>query len=372
VETSRASGRGWRGAAEDAWRLLGVGLLLVGVYLLFLRLDVVLLPLFAGALLATLVAPFAEWQRRRGVPEGLAALIAVFGLVVAVIALIAGAVALSVNDADQVGDQLSKSADQVADWLVDGPLHLDRSDVEHTRRNLGDQAGDAVREWARGGGLAQSTTTAAEVLAGAVLAILAGFFLLKDRELLGAWALRMWPEERHLRLRRTAGAAIDGLRGYLRGCVILGLIEGVIIGGAVAVLASPATGAPIAVLTLFAAFFPVVGAVVAGVLAVAVTLAESGFVAAIAVAVIAIVVQQLDNDILGPFILGRATQLHPLAILVGITAGSALAGLAGAFVAVPLTSAATAALAAYRTDLGPEPGPEPDPELDPEAGPRDG
>jgi predicted PurR-regulated permease PerM len=350
VETSRAPGRGWRGAAEDAWRLLGVGLLLVGFYLLFLRLDVVLLPLFAGALLATLVAPFAEWQHRRGVPEGLAALIAVFGLVIAVIALIAGAVAITVNDADQIGDQLSESADEFSDWLVDGPLKLDRADVERTREDLGDQAGDAARDWARGGGLAKSTTTAAEVLAGAVLAVLAGFFLLKDREVLGSWALRMWSDERHPRLRSTAAAAIEGLRGYLRGCVILGLLEGVIIGGAVAVLASPATGAPIAILTLFAAFFPVVGAIVAGVLAVAVTLAEGGFVAAIAVAVVAILVQQLDNDILGPYILGRATQLHPLAILVGITVGSALAGLAGAFIAVPLTSAATAALAAYRTD----------------------
>jgi predicted PurR-regulated permease PerM len=78
-------------------------------------------------------------------------------------------------------------------------------------------------------------------------------------------------------------------------------------------------------------------------------------VAALAVAAIALVVQQLDNDILGPFILGKATQLHPLAILVAITAGSALAGLAGAFIAVPLTSAATAALAAWRAPAEPPP-----------------
>jgi predicted PurR-regulated permease PerM len=349
------SRRSWRSAAEDAWRLLGIGLLLVGLYLLFLRLDVVLLPLFAGALLATLVAPFAEWLHRHRVPEGLAALLAVFGLVIGTIALIAGAVGLAVDDSDHISEQLSDSADQFSDWLVDGPLNLDRADVDKTRDDLGEEAGDAASQWARGGGLAKSTTTAVEVLAGMVLAILAGFFLLKDRDRLGGWALGLWPEERRGRVRTAAGAAVDGLRGYLRGCVALGLIEGVIIGGAVAVLASPSTGAPIAVLTLFAAFFPVVGAIVAGVLAVAVTLAEGGFVAALAVAAIALVVQQLDNDILGPFILGKATQLHPLAILVAITAGSALAGLAGAFIAVPLTSAATAALAAWRTPAEPPP-----------------
>jgi predicted PurR-regulated permease PerM len=348
VGTTEVRRRGWRGVAEDAWRVLGIGLLLVGLYLLFVRLDVVLLPLFVGALLATLVAPFAEWQHRRGVPEGLAALVSVFGVVVAVLALIVGAIALAVDDSDHISEQLSESADELSDWLVDGPLQMERADVERTRDDLGEEAGDAARSWARSGGLAKSTTTAVEVLAGMVLAILAGFFLLKDRDKLGAFALGLWPEERRDRVRATTGAAVEGLRGYLRGCVALGLIEAVIIGGAVAILASPATGAPIAVLTLLAAFFPVVGAIVAGVLAVAVTLAESGFVAAIAVAAVALVVQQLDNDILGPFILGKATQLHPLAILVCITAGSALAGLAGAFIAVPLTSAATAAVGTWR------------------------
>lgn len=341
---------GWRRAAEDAWRLLGVGLLLVGIYLLFLRLDVVILPLFAGALLATLVAPFADWQHRRGVPEGLAALLAVFGVVLAVLALIAGAVALVVDDADHIGEQLSDSADEVSDWLVDGPLGLDRSDIERTRDDLGEEAGDTLREWARGGGLAKSTTTAVEVLAGMVLAVLAGFFLLKDRNQLSGWALGLWQADRRDRVRATAAAAVDGLRGYLRGCIILGAIEGIIIGGTVAVLASPSLGAPIGVFTLVAAFFPVVGAIVAGALAVAVTLAQAGFLAALAVGVVALLVQQLDNDILGPFILGRATRLHPLAILVGITVGSTLAGLAGAFIAVPLTSAATAALSTWRAD----------------------
>jgi putative heme transporter len=348
VGTTDVRRRGWRGAAEDAWRLLGIGLLIVGLYLLFVRLDVVLLPVFAGALLATLVAPLAESLHRHGVPEGLAALLSVFGVVVAVLALIVGAIGLAVDDSDHISEQLSESTDEFTDWLVDGPLQMERADVERTREDLGEEAGDAARSWARGGGLAKSTTTAVEVLAGMVLAVLAGFFLLKDRDRLGGWALGLWPEDRRDRVRTTAGAAVEGLRGYLRGCIALGLIESVIIGGAVAILASPSTGAPIAVLTLLAAFFPVVGAIVAGVLAVAVTLAESGFVAALAVGAIALVVQQLDNDILGPFILGKATQLHPLAILVCITTGSALAGLAGAFIAVPLTSAATAAVSTWR------------------------
>src|SRR5688500_17852141 len=93
---------GWRGAAEDAWRVIGIGLLLVGAFLLFMRLRVVVLPLFAGALLATLVAPFADWQRHRGVPRGIAALLAVFGVVLAVLALTVGAVSFAVTDAEEL------------------------------------------------------------------------------------------------------------------------------------------------------------------------------------------------------------------------------------------------------------------------------
>jgi len=341
---------GWRGAAEDAWRLLGVGLLLVGAFLLFMRLRVVMLPLFAGGLLATLVAPFAEWQRRRGIPHGIASLIAVFGVVIGVLALTVGAVSFAVSDTEELSAKVSDSADEFADWLVDGPANLERADVDEARDNLGEEAGDAAGRWARGGGLAKSTTTALEVLAGAVLSVLVGFFLIKDNQRLAGSALGMWRPERRDRVRATARAGVEGLRGYLRGCGLLGLVEGVIIGGSVAVLASPSLGVPIAVLTLLAAFVPIVGAIVAGVLAVAVTLAEGGFVAAAAVAVIALVVQQLDNDVLAPVILGRNTQLHPLVILVAVTAGGALAGLAGAFVAVPLTAAITAMVGAWRSN----------------------
>ena len=355
----QGEGRGWRGAAEDAWRLLGIGLLLVGAFLLFMRLRVVMLPLFVGGLLATLVAPFADWQRRRGMPAGLAALVAVFGVVVAVLALTVGSVSLAVSDTDEISESVSESADQLADWLVDGPADLDRKDVEQARDDLGDEAGDVARRWARGGGLAKSTTTALEVLAGSVLAVLVGFFLVKDQRRLGASALGLWPEARRERVRATSRAGVEGLRGYLKGCLLLGLVEGTIIGGAVALLASPSMGAPIAVLTLIAAFVPIVGAIVAGVLAVLVTLAEGGLVAAAAVAVVALVVQQLDNDVLAPVILGRTTQLHPLVVLVAVTAGGALAGLAGAFVAVPLTAAVTAMVTTWRaapaSDASPSP-----------------
>ena len=97
-----------------------------------------------------------------------------------------------------------------------------------------------------------------------------------------------------------------------------------------------------------AAFFPFVGAIAAGVIAVSVTLVTSGSAAAGIVAIVAIVVQQLDNDLLAPVIYGRALQLHPLVVILALTSGAAIAGIAGALIAVPLVAVAIRATVAIR------------------------
>lgn len=328
----------WRARAEDCWRLVGVGLVIIGVFLLVLRLRLVVLPLFAGAMMAVLATPLADWLRHRRLPAALAALLAVLSLVVATLAAVAGAVAVAVNEATRIGERLTDAVDMLSDWLTEGPFGLTEEDVEEARTDLGQQAQEWGEAWIESGGLVQPTVTVLEVLAGTLLALVIAFFVVKDREHLGQGLLQRWSEPQRSRIRATAGAAVEALRGYLRGVVILGTVEGLTIGGAVAVLATPAYGGPIAVVTFFAAFFPIVGAIVAGILAVLVTLAAAGPIPALVVAVVAILVQQLDNDLLAPLIYGHMIQIHPLGILIAIAAGSVLAGVAGAFLAVPLTA----------------------------------
>src|SRR5690606_6041680 len=84
--------------------------------------------------------------------------------------------------------------------------------------------------------------------------------------------------------------------------------------------------------------FPIVGAVATGALAVLVALADQGLVTALIVLGLVIAVQQLEGNVLEPFILGRAINLHPLVILASITAGGLILGILGAFIAVPLAA----------------------------------
>jgi predicted PurR-regulated permease PerM len=97
-------------------------------------------------------------------------------------------------------------------------------------------------------------------------------------------------------------------------------------------------------LTFIAAFVPFVGAVFAGVIAALVALATASPTAALIVAVVALLVQQFDNDLIAPLVYGRAVKLHPLVVLLSITAGGALFGFPGTFLAVPVTAVAMAML----------------------------
>jgi predicted PurR-regulated permease PerM len=92
------------------------------------------------------------------------------------------------------------------------------------------------------------------------------------------------------------------------------------------------------ILTFLAAFVPIVGAITAGVVAVLVALVTGGVGSAAIVAIVAIAVQQLDNDVLAPWIYGRALRLHPVVILVSVVAGGALFGIAGTLLAVPVVA----------------------------------
>ncbi len=126
------------------------------------------------------------------------------------------------------------------------------------------------------------------------------------------------------------------------------MIEAIVIGAAVWIVGGRLVAA-VVVVTLIGAFVPIVGAVVAGVVAVLVTLATAGTTPALIVAIVAVAVQQLDNDLLAPVIYGKSLQLHPLVILLGIACGTALFGFVGALLAVPVISVAINVLDEART-----------------------
>ncbi|MFP5254724.1 MAG: AI-2E family transporter [Acidimicrobiia bacterium] len=321
---------------DVAWRVLVLGLLVLAIGALLWKLRIVVLPVLIALLLSSVLSPLVVRLEERGWKSRWATLSVFLGFLFVIAGALASIVPATVDELEGLGDTLETALDDVEDWMVDGPLHLDRREVEDVTDDPGGRLSEIVQQ--SSDRLAEGVRTVGETLAGALLALVLTFLFLKDGRRFQDWSLSHLPG-RHRDLARAAGRrALDALAGFIRGAAILGVVEGVIIGLTLWIVGAP-LAAPVALLTFLAAFFPIVGAITAGAIAVLVALAGKGLGAALVVLAVAIVVQQLDGDLLAPWIYGRSLQLHPAVILVALAAGGALGGIIGAFVAVPVSGA---------------------------------
>jgi predicted PurR-regulated permease PerM len=140
----------------------------------------------------------------------------------------------------------------------------------------------------------------------------------------------------------------------MRGTVAVAAIHAVVVGLALWIMDVPLV-IPLAVLVFVAAFVPIVGLLVAGTLAILVTLATHGWIDAIILLGVLIIEDQLEAHLLQPQVVGRVIRLHPLAVILSLAVGGVLAGIPGAVVAIPVVAVITRALPELRrTDPGPD------------------
>ncbi len=328
-----------RRASEVAWRALIVAAAVVAAIALLARLRLVVLPLFVAALLATALVPLARALERRGWAPLIATAAPFGGSIVILILLGVLIVPAVVDEFSELGPVISEAVDDIERWFVEGPIGLERDQLRRYRREAGDSLGMFLRS--SSGGVVSGAFALAEALAGSVLAVVLTFFLVKDGPRFQRWTLDHLPAAHHDVVRACAGRAWDALGGFLRGAAALGVVEAVIIGVTLLIVGSELV-IPVMVLTFLAAFFPIVGAVAAGVVATLVALVSGGLGDALVVAVVSLVVQQFDSDLLAPVIYGKLIQLHPAVVLLALAAGGTLGGIAGAFLAVPVAAVITA------------------------------
>ena len=327
-----------------SWRLLIVGLAVYAAGIVAAQLRIVLLPVGIALLLATVLIPVRKLFTDRGVPVPLAMLgtVAVFFGAVFFVGWVI--VPPLIDEFSGLDTTLETAADDVQEWLIDGPLGLSEDFVVDARERI-EEAADSAR--ISEGAVVDGATLAGEVLAGLLLALVVTFFVVKDGPMIQRAVLSRFSEPRQVQLRAAGDGAWRALGGYLRGAAALGVVEGAVIGATMLIVGAN-LALPVAALTFVSAFFPFVGAIAAGIIAVSVTLVTGGTAAAGIVAIVAVVVQQLDNDLLAPVIYGKALQLHPLVVILALTTGAAIAGIAGAFIAVPLVAVAIRAGVAVR------------------------
>ncbi|HEY3711610.1 MAG TPA: AI-2E family transporter [Amycolatopsis sp.] len=344
--------RGLRVGAALAWRFIVVIAALYPVVWLMGYLSAVVIPVSIALLLSALMAPavakLVAWRFPRGLATGI--------VLIAGLAILGGLLTFVITQFSsglpQLQQQLNNSLNQIKDWLINGPLHLRQEQIQ----DFINQAIGFIQN-----NQSSLTTTAlttagtiGEILTGFVLTLFVTIFFLAGGEHIYSFLVRGVPARVRRRVDVAGRRGFASLVSYIRATAAVAVVDAVGIGIGLWIVGVPLV-IPLATLVFLGAFIPIIGAVLAGGVAVLIALVTKSFIGAVIVLAIVIGVMQLESHILQPLLLGRAVRLHPLAVVLAIATGLVAAGIVGALLAVPLLAVLNAGIRSLLHEHDPDP-----------------
>jgi predicted PurR-regulated permease PerM len=337
--------------AEWSWRLIVIGVVGLAILSVLATLAPIVIPVAIAVLIAAPLERVVTLLGRFRIPRGLASISIVLGIVVGVLGLAAAASTSVVSSFGDLREKASSGLDTVANWLADGPFHMSPEQIQEFRDRIGETLG------ANKSGLISKTlsltTQVGALTAGAVIALFCLFFFLKEGRSLWLQMVNVVPERSRARVDYAAVAAWRMLAAYTKTSVFVAFVDATGIGLGAWILGS-SLALPIAILVFLTSFLPLIGATISGSVAVLVILVEGSWVKALIMVGIVMIVQFVEGNVLYPWLFGKATAMHPVAILLTIGSGTLIAGIPGAFFAVPVVALIKTFFDALRrTGLGP-------------------
>lgn len=295
----------------------------------------VLFPVSIALIVSTVLGPPVAWLRSKGWPSGLAAATVVLGFLSVVVGIIAVLTPQVAGQAGEVASGASDGLGKVRDWLTGEPLNLSEGQITAAISAVQDKLQSSASEISSG--VFSTIGAATSAIINLVLILMLSFFFVKDGHKFLPWVKTLSGQRSGDHLVEVLQRAWNTLGAFIRTQTLVALIDAVIIGGGLAILGSP-LAIPLAVVTFFGAYIPIIGAFVSGALAVLVTLVTNDPKDALIAMIIVIAVQQLEGNVLSPMLQGKNMNLHPAVVLLGVTAGGTLFGVTGAFLAVPVVA----------------------------------
>ena len=334
LATLFAAPRWLRDLGRTAWLLVGCFALVAGIVWLLGATYTIVGPVVAAMILATVTIPIVGRLGRHRVPRAAGAAIVLLGLlalgVLVVVIVIGGITAQDGN----IAKEAKAAADQAESWLTS--VGVNESGAASAKSSVEQDVPQIISALTKG--VINGSAGLASLVFGLSLAMLSVFFLLKDGP-----SLRRWVDG-HLGVpqpvaKTITGGIIRSLRGYFRGVTLVAAFNGVVVALAALVLGVPLAGT-IGVVTFVTAYIPYIGAFVSGAFAVVIALGGEGTSTALIMLVVVILANGLLQNLVQPFAMGSALDLHPLAVLVITIAAGCVFGMIGLILAAPLTSAA--------------------------------
>lgn len=325
-----------RKAAAWSWRLLLV--LAAGIALIWVigRLEVIVVPFALATMVTAMLVPVVDWLDRRGMNRGAAVAIVLLSGFVVVGGMLTFVVSQFVEGAPALVQEVTRSMEGWRQWLSTGVFsHFSTEQIDRFTTGAIDalQSNQAKLT----SGVFATAGTITEIVTGGLLMFFTLIFLLHGGRNIYSFTTKVFPIGVRERVRDAGRAGFHSLIGYVRATFLVALVDAVGIGTGLAIMGIP-LALPLASLVFLGAFIPLVGAVIAGGLAVVVALIAKGWVFALITLGLILAVQQLESHILQPLVMGRAVAVHPLAVVLAIAAGTVLAGIIGALLAVPLVA----------------------------------
>lgn len=328
---------GMRVAGAWSWRV-GV-ILLVSAMLVWLlsQITILIIPIMLAAIIASLLRPLVKLLKGIGMPQGLSVAIAEVGLIAVVLGGLFLVGRQMVAGFSDLSEQAIQGVIQIQEWLTNGPLGISNDQInKYLNEALAAVQNNSSTIVSSALGFGSGFTHFA---AGLLLTLFILLFFLLEGQDIWSFIVKFFP--------RRARPAVDGagrrgwrsLGNYARVQILVAAVDAVGIGVGAAIIQVP-LALPLGVLVFVGSFIPVVGALVTGAVAVLLALVANGWVNALIMLAIVLAVQQLESHLLQPFIMGRAVNLHPVAVILAVAAGSGVAGILGALFAVPLLAVA--------------------------------
>jgi predicted PurR-regulated permease PerM len=312
------------------------------LYFAYLIRDVIGLVVIA-AFFAVAIAPAVNWLDKRRVPRWLAILLVYLSIAAGIFGIGLLIVPPLVNGIEDLSSDLPGYVDD----LRNNETFRDYDDRYHITNKLTEQAQELPSKLGDAAGTLRDVTVGVFTRFVQLFSILViTFFLVKDGHRLLEFLYRQVPPERARRLRTIADDVSDAIAGYVFGNFVISVLAGLVTYVTLRILDVP-FATPLAILFGFFDLIPLVGATLGGIL-VGIVVAFVHFPVGLVVwAAVLILYQQVENNLIQPFVYGRAVQLHPLIVIVAILIGAALLGVLGALVAIPAAAAVQAVVRDY-------------------------
>lgn len=305
---------------------------------------VVILPLVLALIVCTVLWPPVRWLRNKGLAPAAAVLLVLLvavGVIAAVVAAVAPAI---VGQSAELAEQATAGVVKVRDWLGGPPLNISEEQLNSAVAAITDRLNSSSAQIASG--VFTGVGAATSALVTVFTAVVVTFFFLKDGPRFIPWLRRTVGRPGAPHLAEVLVRVWSTLGGFIRTQALVSLVDAVLIGIGLVILQVPLAYA-LAIITFIGGFIPIVGAFVAGGLAVLIALVANGPVTALIVLGVILAVQQLEGNVLQPWLQSKSMKLHAVIVLLAVTLGASLFGVVGAFLAVPVAAAVAVILRYY-------------------------